>query len=122
MRFTVLHIAVLLCGCASSESVPGPAQNADPQEILNGVGRRLEIEQQQRFEDGQRQRLLDQQEQAYDRQKCLQAGYHGPDAEQCVRDSAASRRGVRPGQANPSSITNCTTVDLGGGMFDTVCD
>jgi hypothetical protein len=58
MRVIVLHIAVLLCGCASSESIPSRAQNMDPQEILNGVGRRLEIEQQQRSPRQSINRLL----------------------------------------------------------------
>jgi hypothetical protein len=95
-RFTVLWIAVLLCGCASNDSTR--TQNEDPQDTLNRLGRRLEIENQQKFEDRQRQRLFDQQEQAYDRRKCIQAGYDGPDVEQCIRDSAALRRGVGPGQ------------------------
>jgi hypothetical protein len=73
-------------------------QNEDPQDTLNRLGRRLEIENQQKFEDRQRQRLLDQQEQAYDRRKCIQAGYDGPDVEQCIRASASLRRGVEPGQ------------------------
>jgi hypothetical protein len=89
----------------------------DPQLLLNGVGRREEIERQQRFDDGQRQRLLNQQEQAYDRERCQRAGYRGPDVEQCVRDSAASRRGIRPGQPNLPT-TSCTTVDLS----DAICD
>jgi clan AA aspartic protease (TIGR02281 family) len=53
---------------------------------------------QQDFQDRQQQRQLDQQERAYDRKMCAQAGYIGPDVEQCVRDSAAWRRGIRPEQ------------------------
>jgi hypothetical protein len=150
MRFTALCIGVLLCGCASNDSAP--SQNEDPLKLLNGVGRRLEVEEQQNFEDRQQQRLHDQQEQAYDRHKCIQAGYGGPDVEQCVRetaalrrdvaydrrkctqaglvgpaveqcarDAAASRLGARPGHP-PRAGINCTTMDLGEGTFDTVCD
>jgi clan AA aspartic protease (TIGR02281 family) len=32
---------------------------------------------------------------------CIKAGSTGPDVEQCVRDSSAWRRGVRPGQSTP---------------------
>src|SRR5438105_3394425 len=39
-----------------------------------------------------------------------------------IRDSAAYRRGVRPGQASQRPALDCVTVDLGGGILDTVCD
>jgi hypothetical protein len=67
MKRALLVAALLLLVAA-----PTTAQNVDPQTILNNLGRDLqrqtEIEQRQRFEDGQRQRALDQQEQAYDRE------------------------------------------------------
>lgn len=98
------------------------AQNAGPQEMMDRMLRRMEIEEQQRFEDRQRQRALDQQEADYDRRACLGVGYRGPNLEQCMRGSAAWRRGERPGQVAPSPGINCTTVDLGGGILDTNCE
>ena len=80
---------------------PVLAQGVDPQAVINQLIRQQQIEIQQNFQDRQRQRQLDQQEQAYDRSMCLQAGYAGPDVEQCVRDSAAWRRGARPDQPPP---------------------
>jgi hypothetical protein len=88
-----------------------------------------QIELRQRFEDGQRQRFLDQQEAAYDRRMCVRVGYRGPDIEQCVLDSAVYRRGVRPGQASQEPLfvpdppgVNCMTFDLGNGIQQTTCD
>jgi len=89
-RVVIASLALSLIG------IPAFAQ--DPQDVLNRLIRQQQIEQQQRFEDQQRQRQLDQQEADYDRQMCLKAGYIGPDVEQCVRDSAAWRRGVRPSE------------------------
>lgn len=77
---------------------PVLGQSVDPQEVLDQLLRQRQIEMQQQFEDRQRQRQLDQEEQAYDRKMCLQVGYTGPDVEQCVRDSAARRRSLRPDQ------------------------
>jgi hypothetical protein len=102
----------------------GPAlAQVDPQAVLDLLLGQALIERQQRFEDRQRQRFLDEQEQAYDREMCLRVGYRGPDVEQCVRDSAAWRRGVRPGQqfGQPSMGSNCSTIPVGNG-FSTICD
>jgi clan AA aspartic protease (TIGR02281 family) len=93
-RLLLVPLTILLAG------TPVLAQSVDPQETLDQLLRQRQIEMQQQFEDRQQQRQLDQEEQAYDRQKCQQAGYTGPDVEQCVRDSAAWRRGFRPD--NPS--------------------
>jgi clan AA aspartic protease (TIGR02281 family) len=82
-------------------STPVLSQGVDPQAVMDELIRQQMIETQQSFQDRQRQRQLDQQEQSYDRQMCLQTGYTGPDVEQCVRDSAAWRRGIRPNQPSP---------------------
>jgi hypothetical protein len=70
-RALFLIAAAMYCGSAV-------AQTADPQAILNRLLRdqttryqRQQIEEQQRFEDQQRQRALDLQEAAYDREMCL---------------------------------------------------
>ena len=89
-RVVIASLALSLVG--------NPAFAQDPQDVLNRLIRQQQVEQQQRFEDQQRQRQLDQEEAAYDRQMCLKVGYAGPDVEQCIRDSAAWRRGVRPHQ------------------------
>jgi clan AA aspartic protease (TIGR02281 family) len=83
--------------------VGAPAFAQDPQAIMNQLLQQQMIKQQQRFDDDQRQRQrqLDQQEAAYDRQMCVKAGYVGPDVEQCIRDSAAWRRGARPDPSPP---------------------
>jgi clan AA aspartic protease (TIGR02281 family) len=91
-RVLLVSLALILA------SAPAFAQN--PQDLMNQLIRQQQIEQQQRFEDQQRQRQLDQEETTYDRQNCLKAGYTGPDVEQCVRDSAAWRRGVRPQESS----------------------
>ena len=116
MKYIVSTATVLL-----SAGTP-QAQGVDPQSIINELLRQNQIEMRQRFEDQQRQRLLDEQERAYDREMCLRVGYRGPDVEQCVRDSAAWRRGARPGLPRSSPGVNCTTIDLGGGISDTQCD
>lgn len=100
---TSLRIAILVSLLAGT---PAVSQGVDPQAFIDQLLRQKQIEMQQEFEDRQRQRQLDLQEQAYDRKMCLQVGYIGPDVEQCVRDSAAWRRGARPGnlqeQVDPS--------------------
>src|SRR6266446_3177173 len=100
----------------------GPAFAQDPQAIMNHLLQRQLIESEQRFHDRQRQRELDRQEAAYDRGMCINAGYPGPDIEQCVRDSAAWRRGARPGaQQGGGPFIECTTIGLGDGDSSTVC-
>ena len=79
-------------------STPVLSQDVDPLAAVQELLRQHMIEGQEDFQDRQRQRQLDQEEHAYDRQMCLQVGYTGPDVEQCVRDSAAWRRGYRPDQ------------------------
>jgi hypothetical protein len=102
-------------------SGPALAQGVDPSVMMDQLIQQKMLESQERFQDQQRQRLLDQREQAYDRQTCIRAGYRDPNVEQCVRDSAAWRRGARLGQPGQAPSNNCTTVDLGG-IFDTFCD
>jgi len=94
-RLLLAALTALLAG------TPVLAQSVDPQGVMDELIRQQQIEMQQRLQDRQRQRQLNQQEQAYDQKKCLQAGYTGPDVEQCVRDSGAWRRGVRPDQPSP---------------------
>jgi hypothetical protein len=113
MRFAALSIALLLCPS-------GTVSAQDPQILMNRLLLQKQLEIQQRFEDRQRQRYLDQQEAAYDRDMCIRAGYRGPDIEQCVRDSALWRRGYRPGQVQGPPPTVCLT-DCTGGMCDTIC-
>jgi clan AA aspartic protease (TIGR02281 family) len=90
---------VALLAIASFFASPVLAQSVDPQQFMDELLRQKQIEMRQRFQDEQRQRQLDQQEQEHDRKECLRAGYRAPDVEQCVRDSAAWRRGFRPAQA-----------------------
>lgn len=92
------RLPLLVALTALLASTPALAQDVDPLAAVQELLRQQMIKGQQDFQDQQRQRQLDQEEQAYDRQKCLQVGYTGPDVEQCVRDSAAWRRGYRPDQ------------------------
>ena len=94
-RLPLVALTALLAG------TPVLAQGVDPLAAVQELLRQHMIEGQQDFKDRQRQRQLDQEEQAYDRQMCLQVGYTGPDVEQCVRNSAAWRRGYRPDQPSP---------------------
>ena len=65
-----MRMIVIIAALISAFATASKAQ-LDPQGQVNRMLRRMQIEDQQRFEDRQRQRALDQQEQAYDRQKCL---------------------------------------------------
>jgi hypothetical protein len=61
------NAATVLCLCAGT----AVTQSVDPQELLNRVIRRQEIEMQQRFEDRQEERQRRQQEEAYDGKRCV---------------------------------------------------
>jgi hypothetical protein len=78
----------------------GSAQTVDPQEVLNRLIRRQQIEDQQRFEDRQRERLRKQQE--------PDLSVYGPPA-------------ARPPQA-PRRPSGCVGFGdgMGGGIID--CD
>jgi hypothetical protein len=115
------HIALASILLASDPGLAQSAGRVDPADVADQLFRQSQIEEQQRFEDRQRQRLLDQQEQAYDREMCLRVGYRGPDVAQCVRDSAALRRGEQPpGPWSPGM--QCSTIDVGDGTIQTFCD
>jgi hypothetical protein len=110
------------------------AQNIDPQEYLSGLMRQLDIESQQRFEGRQRERVEQQQEEAYDSRMCVAVGYaaYSPDYYQCIRDSAAYRRNQQapdfsaygrstaPASGAPHQPFGCVTLGdgLGGGTTD----
>jgi hypothetical protein len=116
MKYIVSTATVLLSAGALL------AQGTDPQSFMDELLRQKQIEMRQRFEDQQQQRRLEEQERAYDREMCLRVGYRGPDVEQCVRNSAAWRRGARPGLPRSSPAVNCTNIELGAGISDTQCD
>src|SRR5439155_1211256 len=111
-----------MCACA----VTSPQQQGiDPLAVANQLISNEMQDLERRRADDQEQRIRDQQEQTYDREKCLKAGYTGPDVEQCVRDSGLYRRGYRPGgNSNRRSrhSIECTTVGMGDGMSVTDCD
>jgi clan AA aspartic protease (TIGR02281 family) len=114
MKWGALMRALYLAALAGLLAGPALAQSADPQQLMDDLLRQKQIEMRQQFQERQRQRQrqLDEQEQAYDRQECQRAGYRGPDVEQCVRDSAAWRRGYRPAQpAQPDFSAYGVPVD-----------
>jgi len=92
----------------------------------------MEIECQQRFEDRQRERLLRQQEEAYDGKMCAAVGYarFSPDYYQCIRDSAAYRRGQpapppdlsKYGSIAPNNRPSFECLTLGDGYGGGITD
>jgi len=94
MRIAVASGFALLLGCTVQSTAQGT--NEDPVAMMEQLTRQMQIELRQSFEDRQRERLRNQQEEAYDRKMCVRVGYRGPDVEQCIRDSAAYRRVERP--------------------------
>jgi hypothetical protein len=108
-----------LFGCTAATQ----STATDPQAVMSKLLSDSRQDYQQRRADDQQQRLLEQREQGYDRQKCIEVGRMGPDIEQCVRDSGLYRRGYRSGentggQSRPT--IECTTVG-DEGVSDTLC-
>jgi hypothetical protein len=99
--------------CTAQSAAQGVSE--DPLAMLQELMRQKQIELRHSFEDQQRERLRNQQEEAHDRDMCVRVGYRGPDVEQCIRDSAAYRRGERPTSmhAQPSDSN-----DLGAPVED----
>lgn len=123
IRAAVLTVILLV-------ELGGGARAQDPQNLYDGLFRRLEtdmqrqeIESRQRFDDGQRARAEAEQEAAYDGRRCALVGYSPgtPDYYQCIRDSAAYRRSGGTAESARRPRLECTTVGSGG-IADTVCD
>jgi hypothetical protein len=118
MRGAVVLICLGLAGCAAPQRYDPVAmdQPPDPLDMQSQILR-------ERMADRERDRRLTQQERDYDRAACIKSGLRGPDVEQCVRDAAARRRVPPPGQsgAAPPGIS-CSTIDMSGGLHDTICD
>src|SRR4051812_4091917 len=89
---TIGTLVLMLC------SVPvgnlAAQQTSDPRAIMDQLLRDAMEDYQLRRAEQQRERLLKQQEETYDREMCLRAGFRGPDVEQCIRGSALYRRGI----------------------------
>src|SRR5690349_23013127 len=87
--------ALVLMFCSVPLADTAAQQTSDPRAIMDQLLRDMMEDYQLRRAEQQRERLLKQQEAAYDRKMCLLAGFLGPDVEQCIRDSALYRRGMR---------------------------
>lgn len=100
MRFLVLMAVSVLIGCTGPGPVAAPpgqvTAQARPQDDVEQMTRWIMEDIQRNRADQQKGRSRKQQEEAYDREMCVKAGYHGPDVDQCVEDSGAYRRSGAP--------------------------
>jgi hypothetical protein len=89
-----------LIGCTGPGPVAAPpgqvTAQANPRDDVEQMSRWIMEDIQRNRMDRQKERSRKQQEEAYDREMCVKAGYHGPDVDQCVEDSGAYRRSGAP--------------------------
>jgi hypothetical protein len=120
----------VLAGCALPGQPPAQQQAnpEDPTAVMQQLLRGEMEDIARRRADQQKERIQKEQEEAYDRQMCLKAGYRGPDIDQCVRDSAEYRRkgndfsawGTPAERSQNRRSFDCVTLGdgLGGGITD----